>query len=110
MFQTNNPAHGRGRSPRPHRPSSQKPHKIGPFRWTTLSSSDTIGRFLPKPWHTVGTRRPRRQPRGWHTGERAQIMRGKFTQRFVNSAKDGTYTDGSGLYLIVRKSGRARSW
>jgi integrase len=37
-------------------------------------------------------------------------MRGKFTQRFVNSAKDGTYTDGSGLYLIVRKSGRARSW
>jgi integrase len=34
----------------------------------------------------------------------------RFTQRFVISAEDGNYTDGSGLWLHVRNGGKAKSW
>ena len=34
----------------------------------------------------------------------------RFSQRFVISAKDGNYTDGSGLWLDVRNGGKAKSW
>jgi integrase len=34
----------------------------------------------------------------------------RFTQAFLNHPEDGTYTDGSGLYLAVRNGGKARSW
>src|SRR5262249_34274509 len=34
----------------------------------------------------------------------------RFSERFVITAKDGTYTDGSGLWLDVRNGGKAKSW
>jgi integrase len=34
----------------------------------------------------------------------------RFSQSFVIKAKDGTYTDGSGLWLDVRNGGKAKSW
>jgi integrase len=34
----------------------------------------------------------------------------RFTQRFVINAKDGQYSDGSGLWLDVRNGGKAKSW
>jgi integrase len=34
----------------------------------------------------------------------------RFSQRFVISAPDGNHTDGSGLWLEVRNSGKAKSW
>jgi Arm DNA-binding domain len=35
---------------------------------------------------------------------------GRFTQSFLDNPAVGTHTDGSGLYLAVRKGGKARSW
>src|SRR5215470_6787990 len=40
----------------------------------------------------------------------AEQFTGKFTKTFLANPLDGTYTDGSGLYLAVRNNGEAQSW
>jgi integrase len=40
----------------------------------------------------------------------SEQFKGRFTQTFLANPADGTYTDGTKLYLTVRNRGKARSW
>jgi integrase len=40
----------------------------------------------------------------------AEEFTGKFTKTFLTNPTDGTFTDGTGLYLAVRNNSEAQSW